>query len=158
MRTFLALLLLALAAPSAAELDLTLGWSETRGRGAEGRDGGGAWLNLRHQFGVKHGIELDFNRSAFADGDRSAWSLHWVETNPEPLWRPFFLLGLGHSDGPGGSGALASVGIGGRWSLIPGHLDLRADLRYRHDRAAPQGARNEGVLLIGLGLPLRGGR
>lgn len=137
-----------------APFDFTLGWNEARGRGDDSRDGGGAWLNLRRSFGDVHGVEFDFTRSAFGQVDRSAWSVHWVQTNPEPLWRPFFIVGLGVSDGDDGSGALASLGFGGRWELVPGRIDLRADLRFRHDTAAPAGARNEGVLLIGINLPL----
>lgn len=150
------LMSLALVPPVLAQapFDLTLGWNHARGQSDAERDGGGAWFNLRRSFGEVHGVELEYSRSAFDNGTRNAWSVHWVQTNPEPLWRPFFIFGLGISDGDEGSGALASVGFGGRWALLPGRLDLRADLRYRHDSAAPDGARNEGVLLLGISIPL----
>lgn len=154
-RILLATALLACALPaSAAPFDFSFGWSESRGRGEVGRDGDGPFVNLRRNFGEIHAVELEYARTGFEPGDRDYFGLHWVKTNPEPLWRPFFLLGLGASDGPEGSGALASVGIGGRWQLVPGRIDLRADLRYRHDSAAADDARNEGVLMIGVSLPL----
>jgi hypothetical protein len=158
MKTTILLVGALLAAPMAVSAQspfaLAAGWSEVRGRGESGRDGGGAWLNLQRGFGAVHAVELEYQRAAFDEGSRNLVSVHWVQTNPEPLWRPFFLLGLGISDGAGGSGALASVGIGGRWQLLPGTLDLRADLRFQHDSAGARGSRNEGVLLIGLSLPL----
>jgi hypothetical protein len=156
MKRWLPILALALAAPVSAQapFDLTLGWNEARGQGDGGRDGGGAWFNLRRSFGDVHGVEFEYTRSAFDGAARNAFAVNWVQTNPEPLWRPFFLVGLGLSDGEEGSGAMASVGFGGRWELVPGRLDLRADLRYRHDAASTKGARNEGVLMIGIGVPL----
>lgn len=111
-------------------------------------------LAWRHAPDQAIGIEWSrYDEGPF--GARRDLALRWAAINPEPLWRPSFELGLGRATGARRASALvATVGVGGRWSLTSGEGGpaLAAELRYRREeRRLP----DEGglIAMIGLSLP-----
>jgi hypothetical protein len=93
---------------------------------------------------------------------------NWITINPEPLWHPYFLIGLGviDFDAPEGlahthgTNALFNLGVGGMWELvIPNRVFFRADLRLRYDlnetHQPGQDGFGDGILSLGLMVPFR---
>ncbi len=106
----------------------------------------------RLDFGIDYGLR---HRSA---------QINLMLVNREPLWDPYFLIGVGaiEFDSPVGEGRgtdpLVALGIGGTWELVmPQRVLLRADLRVRYDledTGQPgEDSRGEGIFSIGLVIP-----
>ncbi|MEO6065388.1 MAG: hypothetical protein ABIP49_06400 [Lysobacterales bacterium] len=108
----------------------------------------------RLDFGIDYGLK---HRSA---------QINLLMVNREPLWDPYFLIGVGaiEFDSPvgarRGTDPLVAFGIGGTWELvIPQRVLLRADLRVRYDlndTGQPgEDSRGDGILSIGFVIPFR---
>jgi len=89
-----------------------------------------------------------------------------VTINPEPLWHPYLLAGIGYIefDAPAGQpirhggNALFNLGVGGTWELLPpGRVLARLDLRFRYDlndtNQPGQAGFGDGLLTVGLVVP-----
>ncbi|GJM09239.1 MAG: hypothetical protein DHS20C11_15150 [Lysobacteraceae bacterium] len=83
--------------------------------------------------------------------------------NREPLWNPYFLVGIGavRSSGeglPSETSAAISIGVGGRWQLTEGGTMLRADARLRYDTNDSDVPGNDGygdgVFTVSIAIPL----
>ncbi len=106
----------------------------------------------RLDFGINYGLK---HRSA---------QINLLMVNREPLWDPYFLIGIGaiEFDSPvgerRGTDPMVAFGIGGTWELvIPQRVLLRADLRVRYDlndtEQPGEDSRGDGVLSIGFVIP-----
>ncbi len=106
----------------------------------------------RLDFGIDYGLK---HRSA---------QVNLLMVNREPLWDPYFLIGVGaiEFDSPvgerEGTDALVAVGIGGTWELvIPQRVLVRADLRIRYDlddTGQPgEDSRGDGIFSVGFVVP-----
>ena len=106
-------------------------------------------------FGIDYGLE------------HQGIELNYLQINREPLWDPYFLVGVGwiRFDAPlgeelQGSDLMLNVGIGGHWELLPGRLYLNADLRLRYDftqvEQPGQEGFGDGVFSLGLTIPFQG--
>jgi hypothetical protein len=97
--------------------------------------------------------------------------LNHLTINREPLWDPYFLIGVGlieYDAPPGaeqsrGSDFMFNLGVGGQWELVvPERVLLRADLRLRYDlNDTDQPGQNgfgDGVFTLGLVVPFGGAR
>ena len=107
-------------------------------------------------FGIDYGLR---HRSLEAN---------WITINPEPLWHPYLLVGVGviNFDAPAGlpvthgTNAMFNLGIGGIWELVvPNRMFFRADLRLRYDlndtHQPGQDGFGDGILTLGLMVPFK---
>ncbi len=89
-------------------------------------------------------------------------AVNFLQMNYEPLWNPYFLLGIGviHHRSPQDSGrnGLLNVAIGGSWYLLGDNVRLRAEARLRmdlNDTGLPgQNGWGDGQFTLGLQVPL----
>ena len=109
----------------------------------------------RLDFGIDYGLK---HRSA---------QFNLLMVNREPLWDPYFLIGVGaiEYDSPvgdrRGTDPLVAFGIGGTWELvIPQRVLLRADLRVRYDlndtEQPGEDSKGDGIFSLGLVIPFGG--
>lgn len=110
-------------------------------------------------------VELWQDEHAFSGGrdlEQLGVGFNWLQVNREPLWNPYFLMGLGalqtDLDAQSSTDVSISVAIGGSWDLGETGLQMTADLRYRYtildDGLDDQIDRGEPQLMIGVQLPL----
>ncbi len=136
------------------------------------RDGELASLQFGRRLGEAYEVELELAADRLDFGidyglkHRSA-QINLLMVNREPLWDPYFLIGVGaiEYDSPvgerRGTDPLVALGIGGTWELvIPQRVLLRADLRIRYDlndTGQPgEDSRGDGIFSIGLVIPFGG--
>jgi hypothetical protein len=134
---------------------------------------GEAWaLTLGRSFGPQYAVELELSGDDLDFGidyglRHRAIGINHLTINREPLWDPYFLIGVGliEFDAPPGNAEregrdfMFNLGIGGQWELIaPERVLLRADLRLRYDRndtgQPGQNGFGDGVFTLGLSVPL----
>ena len=170
------LLVLALAAPQAHAFDDR--WSAGLRGGIAVTDqrynnDGNVWqAHIGRTFGERYALELELTADEYDYGidfglKHYAIGINHLTINREPLWDPYFLIGVGAiryeaPDGSplsGGTDAMFNLGIGGQWELVlPGRAFLRADLRIRYDlndtRQPGQNGFGDALFTIGLVIPL----
>jgi hypothetical protein len=134
---------------------------------------GSAWaLTLGRSFGPQYAVELELSGDALDFGidyglKHRAIGVNHLTINREPLWDPYFLIGIGliAFDAPPGNAVrsgrdfMFNLGIGGQWELVaPERVLLRADLRLRYDRndsgQPGQNGFGDGIFSLGLTVPL----
>lgn len=132
-------------------------------------DGDITSLQFGRRFGEGYELEVELAQDRLDFGidyglkHRSA-QVNLLLVNREPLWDPYFLIGVGaiEYDSPvgdrRGTDGLVAFGIGGTWDLLASRrLQLRADLRIRfdlNDTDQPgEDSRGDGILSIGLLVP-----
>ncbi len=129
-------------------------------------------LTIGRSFGPQHMVEVEFSADTLDFGidyglEHRAIAINHLTINREPLWDPYFLVGIGviEFDAPpgvdtrSGTDAMFNLGIGGQWELLPPQrMILRADLRLRYDRndtrQPGQNGFGDGILSVGLTIPL----
>jgi hypothetical protein len=180
MRIVLATLLCgALAAPAAAQG--TRGFGDHWSLGARGGvvvtdqafdADGAAWaVTIGRTFGPQYAIEVELSGDDLDFGidyglRHRAIGVNHLTINREPLWDPYFLIGIGliEFDAPPGNAVregrdfMFNLGIGGQWELVaPERVLLRADLRLRYDRndtgQPGQNGFGDGIFSLGLTVP-----
>ncbi len=136
------------------------------------RDGELASLQFGRRVGEAYEVELELAADRLDFGidyglkHRSA-QINLLMVNREPLWDPYFLIGVGaiEYDSPvgdrRGTDPLVALGIGGTWELvIPQRVLLRADLRIRYDlndTGQPgEDSQGDGIFTVGLVIPFGG--
>jgi hypothetical protein len=130
-------------------------------------------LGIGRTFGPEYALEIEATYDKLDFGidyglRHRSLEANWLTINPEPLWHPYFLVGLGviEFDGPAGlprpSGhnAMFNLGVGGMWEIVvPNRLMLRADMRLRYDlndtHQPGQAGFGDGVFTLGLVMPFR---
>lgn len=134
---------------------------------------GDVWqATIGRTFGPKYAFELELTGDEYDFGidyglKHRAIGVNHMTINREPLWDPYFLLGVGwiEYDAPDtveqrrGNNFMFNVGIGGQWELVlPERVFLRADLRLRYDlndtRQPGQNGAGDGLFTVGLVVPL----
>jgi len=128
-------------------------------------------LTIGRSFGPQYVVELEFSADTLDFGidyglKHRAIAINHLTINREPLWDPYFLIGIGliEFDAPpgvatrSGTDAMFNLGIGGQWELVaPERVMLRADLRLRYDRndtrQPGQNGFGDGILSVGLTIP-----
>jgi hypothetical protein len=136
------------------------------------RRDGDTWLfAFGRTLGPQYAVEVEAFRERLDFGigyglRHRGVALNVLTINREPLWDPYFLVGLGtmrFEAPPGqpvrrGSVAIAHAAIGGQWELLlPERLLLRAELRMRvsNDRTGQPGQEGygDGTFTVGLTIP-----
>jgi hypothetical protein len=134
---------------------------------------GRAWsATVGREFGPRYAIEFEASTDRLDFGidyglEHRAIGVNHLTINREPLWDPYFLIGVGliDFDAPAGNPVrsgrdfMFNLGVGGQWELVvPERVLLRADLRLRYDhndtRQPGQNGFGDGILSIGLTIPL----
>lgn len=177
-----ALLLLVVAAPSSVLAQGGARFADAWSVGARGgvvatdqrfNADGQAWaLTVGRSFGPQYAVELEFSGDDLDFGidyglEHRAIGVNHLTINREPLWDPYFLIGVGlvEFDAPPGNAVregcdfMFNLGIGGQWELVaPERVLLRADLRLRYDRndtgQPGQNGFGDGIFSLGLTVPL----
>ena len=133
------------------------------------RDGDITSLQFGRRVGEGFEVELELAQDRLDFGidyglrHRSA-QINLLLVNREPLWNPYFLIGVGAIEFESpvgerrGTDPLVAFGIGGTWELvIPQRVLLRADLRIRYDlndtQQPGEDSRGDGVFSIGFVVP-----
>ncbi len=108
-------------------------------------DGSAEVITLTRSLDPKRSLELELGADQLDFGidyglRHHSVALNYLEINPEPLWDPYVLIGIGVTEfeAPAaiseGHDAMLQVGTGGSWGLSDtGALKLRGDLRFRYD-------------------------
>ena len=108
-------------------------------------DGSAEVITLTRSLDPKRSLELEFGADQLDFGidyglRHHSVALNYLEINPEPLWDPYVLDGVGISEfeAPArlreGRDPMLQGGTGGSWELSDnGALKLRGDLRFRYD-------------------------
>ena len=137
------------------------------------RDGDSVIVSVGRTLGPMYALELegfrerlDFSIDYGLRNEGVAFNV--LTINREPLWDPYFLVGIGamRFDAPPGvaerSGtiAVAHAAIGGQWELmLPERLLLRAEIRMRvsNDRTGQPGQEGygDGTVSIGFTVPFQ---
>lgn len=134
---------------------------------------GRAWsATVGREFGPRYAIEFEASADRLDFGidyglRHRALGVNHLTINREPLWDPYFLIGVGviEFDAPAGNAQrnsrdfMFNLGIGGQWELVaPERVLLRADLRLRYDYSDTlqpgQDGFGDGILSVGLTVPL----
>ena len=128
-------------------------------------------LNVGRTFGPKYAVELELAADTLDFGidyglKHRSIGLNHLTINREPLWQPYFLLGVGliEFEAPPGSeettgrDVMFNLGVGGQWELwMPNRAYLRADLRMRYDlnktRQPGQNGFGDAIFSLGFVLP-----
>ncbi|HET9483339.1 MAG TPA: outer membrane beta-barrel protein [Xanthomonadales bacterium] len=170
------LLGLALAAPAAHAFDDHWFAGARGGIAVTDQDfdnDGTVWQgHVGRTFGERYAVELELTADEYDFGidyglKHYAIGFNHLTINREPLWDPYFLIGVGAiryeaPDGNplrGGTDAMFNLGVGGQWELVlPERVFLRADLRLRYDlndtRQPGQNGFGDGIFTLGLVIPL----
>lgn len=135
------------------------------------RDGDTWMVSLARSFGPEQSVEVDWFEERLDFGinfglRNRGIALNYLTFNREPLWDPYFLLGVGSlrfeappgSDRADGNHIFFQIGVGGEWELLlPERLLLRAEIRLRATDDATGQPGQEGYgdasFLLGLSLP-----
>ncbi len=134
---------------------------------------GQSWaFTVGRSFGPQYAVELELSGDQLDFGidyglKHRAIGVNHLTINREPLWDPYFLIGVGlvEFDAPPGNAVrkgrdfMFNLGIGGQWELVaPERVLLRADLRLRYDRndtgQPGQNGFGDGIFSLGLTVPL----
>jgi hypothetical protein len=178
----LAVFLWLVMAPAAALAQGGAGFADAWSVGARGgvvatdqefNADGNAWaLTIGRSFGPQYAVELELSGDELDFGidyglKHRAIGVNHLTINREPLWDPYFLIGVGliEFDAPPGNAIregrdfMFNLGIGGQWELVaPERVLLRADLRLRYDRndtgQPGQNGFGDGIFSLGLTVPL----
>ncbi|MFN9730213.1 MAG: hypothetical protein ACK59M_07070 [Pseudomonadota bacterium] len=178
----LAIVLWLVGAPAGAQAQAGARFAEQWSVGARGgvvvtdqqfNADGKAWaLTIARSFGPQYAVELELSGDELDFGidyglKHRAIGVNHLTINREPLWDPYFLIGVGliEFDAPPGNAVregrdfMFNLGIGGQWELVaPERVMLRADLRLRYDRndtgQPGQNGFGDGILSLGLTVPL----
>ena len=128
-------------------------------------------LAIGRRFGPEYAFELEATYDKLDFGidyglEHRTIELNMLKINPEPLWHPYFLMGVGYIEFEGppglpirtGHNALFNLGVGGMWEIvIPNRVLLRADARLRYDlndtHQPGQSGFGDGVFTLGLVVP-----
>ncbi len=126
-------------------------------------------IAIGRAFAREYALELEVTREKLDfdihDGRiNKSVAVNLVTVNREPLWDPYFLVGIGRQrfearEGPlprTGADLMLNLGIGGQWELIvPERVYLRADLRLRYvlENDNRSGGNGDGLFTIGLSVP-----
>lgn len=128
-------------------------------------------LTVGRTWGSQYAFELEVTTDELDFGidyglKHRSIGINHLTINREPLWDPYFLIGVGllEFDGPEGlaeeSGRdfMVNLGVGGEWELVvPRRVLLRADLRLRYglnDNNQPgQNEFGDGLFTVGLTVP-----
>jgi hypothetical protein len=132
-------------------------------------------LRVGRTYGPRYAFELELDADELDFGidfglKHQSIGINHLTINREPLWDPYFLVGLGYIryDAPAGSvedsggDFMFNLGVGGQWELVvPEKVFLRADLRLRYDlNDTDQPGQNgfgDGVFTLGLVVPFGAG-
>jgi hypothetical protein len=132
-------------------------------------------VRVGRTYGPRYAFELELDTDELDFGidfglKHQSIGINHLTINREPLWDPYFLVGLGYIryDAPAGSieesggDFMFNLGVGGQWELVvPEKVMLRADLRLRYDlNDTDQPGQNgfgDGVFTLGLIVPFGGG-
>ncbi len=132
-------------------------------------------LNVGRTFGPKYAVEMELTADDLDFGidyglRHRGIGFNHLTINREPLWDPYFLIGVGYLrfDGPEalprdtGGDFMFNLGVGGQWELVvPERVLLRADFRLRYDlndtRQPGQNGFGDGVFTLGLTVPFGAG-
>jgi hypothetical protein len=138
---------------------------------------GTVWqAHVGRTFGERYALELELTADEYDFGfdyglKHYAIGFNHLTINREPLWDPYFLIGVGaiRYEAPEGQGlefeagtdVMFNLGIGGQWELVlPEKMFLRADLRLRYDlndtRQPGQNGFGDGIFTVGLVVPFGG--
>lgn len=135
------------------------------------RDGDSVLVSVGRTVGPVYAIELEGFRERLDFGidyglRNEGFAVNVLTVNREPLWDPYFLVGLGtmrFEAPPGlperrGTVPIAHAAIGGQWELVlPERVLLRAEIRMRvsGDRTGQPGQEGygDGTVSVGLTLP-----
>jgi hypothetical protein len=135
------------------------------------RDGDSTLFTIGRTLGPVYAVELEGFRERLDFGidyglRNEGLAFNVLTINREPLWDPYFLVGVGalRFDAPPGvaerSGtiAIAHAAIGGQWELmLPERLLVRAEIRMRvsDDRTGQPGQEGygDGTVSVGLTVP-----
>ena len=134
---------------------------------------GQAWIaTIGRSFGPQYAVEVELAADRLDFGidyglEHRSIAVNHLTINREPLWDPYFLIGVGliEFDAPPGNAVrdgrdfMFNLGIGGQWELVaPERVLLRADLRLRYDRndtrQPGQNGFGDGIISVGLTMPL----
>jgi hypothetical protein len=128
-------------------------------------------LTVGRTWGSRYAFELELATDELDFGidyglKHRSIGINHLTINREPLWDPYFLIGVGvlEFDGPEGledrtgRDFMFNVGVGGEWELVvPRKVLLRADLRLRYglnDNNQPgQNEFGDGIFTVGLTVP-----
>ena len=128
-------------------------------------------LTVGRTWGSQYAFELEVTTDELDFGidyglKHRSIGINHLTINREPLWDPYFLIGVGllEFDGPEGlaeeSGRdfMVNLGVGGEWELVvPRRVLLRADLRLRYglnDNNQPgQNEFGDGLFTVGPAAP-----
>jgi hypothetical protein len=138
------------------------------------RNDGTAWIaHVGRTWGPQYAVELEFSADELDFGidyglKHRAIGINHLTINREPLWDPYFLIGVGviEFDAPpgsaetGGTDFMANLAVGGQWELwMPGRAFLRAEVRLRYDHndtgQPGQNGFGDGIVTVGLVVPFR---
>jgi hypothetical protein len=133
---------------------------------------GRAWFaTVGRNLGEKYAIEVEVSGDELDFGvdyglKHRALAVNHITINRDPLWDPYFLVGVGviEFDAPpgladrSGQDVMFNLGIGGQWELmLPQRAFVRADLRLRYDfnetNQPGQDGFGDGILSVGLTIP-----
>lgn len=134
------------------------------------RDGDSTLLTIGRTLGPVYAVEIEGFRERLDFGidyglRNEGLAFNVLTINREPLWDPYFLVGLGalRFDAPpgvaerSGTVAIAHAAIGGQWELmLPERLLLRAEIRMRvsGDRTGQPGQEGYGDGTVSMGLTI----
>ena len=127
-----------------------------------------AMFRVGRHFHEEYALEVEVFKDEYDFGidfplEHEGANFNLLIVNREPLWNPYFLLGVGAirtmGDGvPTDTTVAINIGIGGRWQLSKGGIMLRADARLRYDDNDSDVPGNDGygdgVLTVGLSFPI----
>lgn len=126
-------------------------------------------LRIGKHFNKNWGFEMEFMRDEYDfdidfDLKHYASTLNFFYTNHSPLWKPYFLIGLGaiRSDSrfpqTQSTDVIVNLAVGGSWYLTGDGVRLRAEARSRLDNnnsdLPGQEGFGDGQFTIGLIVPI----
>jgi hypothetical protein len=130
-------------------------------------------LSFGKTLGPEYAVELELTFDEYDFGidyglRHRAIGINHLTINREPLWDPYFLMGVGliEFDAPPdvpvrtGTDVMFNIGVGGQWEIVlPERAFLRAELRGRYDmnrtRQPGQNGFGDAILTVGLTVPFR---
>ena len=136
---------------------------------------GSAWFaTVGRTFGERYAVEMELVSDEYDFGmdyglKHRAIGFNHMTINREPLWDPYFLIGVGWIDYEvpaltgvaerTGNNFMFNLGVGGQWELVPpNRVFLRADFRLRYDMndtdQPGQNGLGDGIFTVGLTVPL----
>ena len=136
-------------------------------------DGTAFIAHVGRTWGPMYAVEFEVGADELDFGIDYGLEHRWIGVNHltinrEPLWDPYFLIGIGaieYEAPPGnaereGTDFVANLAIGGQWELwVPERAFLRAEIRLRYDHndtdQPGQNGFGDGIVTVGLVIPFR---